>query len=178
MGKIDSIVLGAGELYLMTTNDGNIPDNATIETEANNVGHCSGGATLEYKPETYDVKNQYNRIVKRFIKGEEISFKTGVLTWELELLTRLSTAKFQNDTEAKVKKLTFGAGGALATNIVRFVHVKDNGKKIRLTLIGQAGNGFSLEFSGEKETTIDAEFMAIEKKKGFLAEITEESDEE
>ena len=172
--KIDEVILGSGELYLMSIEGDTIPADTAIETENNNVGHCSGGASLEYKPESYDVKNQYNRTVKRFIKGEEISFKTGVLTWDLGLLTKLSTAKLTEDTTKKTKTLTFGAGGALATNIVRFVHTKDNGKKIRLTLIGQAGSGFGLDFSSEKETTIDAEFTAIEKKKGFLAEIREE----
>jgi len=73
--KIDEIILGAGELYLLSATDGEIPADNVIETDDNNVGHCSGGASLEYKPDTYDVKNQYNRTVKRFIKGEEISFK-------------------------------------------------------------------------------------------------------
>ena len=174
--KIDEIILGAGELYLLSATSGEIPADNVIETEDNNVGHCSGGASLEYKPDTYDVKNQYNRTVKRFIKGEEISFKTGVLTWDLGLLTKLSTAKLTEDTSKKTRTLTFGAGGSLATNIVRFVHTKENGKKIRVTLIGQAGNGFSIEFNSEKETTIDAEFTAVEKKKGFLAEIKEEQE--
>ncbi|MBU0279211.1 MULTISPECIES: hypothetical protein [unclassified Gemella] len=174
--RIDEFIFGSGELYLVAATDGEIPEDATIEVEANNVGHCSGGATLEYKPEAYDVKNQYNKVVKRFIKGEEVSFKTGILTWNLDMLSKLSNARVETVTKnsKQSKKLVFGAGGSLASNIVRFVHTKDNGKKVRITLIGQAGNGFALEFSGEKETTIDAEFMAVEKKKGFLCEVREE----
>ena len=40
-------------------------------------------------------------------------------------------------------------------------------------MIGQAGNGFVIEFA-DKELVLDAEIAAIEKKKGFLAEIEEE----
>ena len=61
---------------------------------------------------------------------------------------------------------------------MRFVHEKENGKKIRFTMIGQGGSGFALEFTG-KELTIDAEISAINKIDGFLAKFEEElTDEE
>ena len=74
--------------------------------------------------------------------------------------------------------MKFGGGGALKTVLLRFVHTKENGKKIRFTMIGQGGNGFSLEFS-DKELTVDSEITAIEYIKNFLAEFEEElTDEE
>lgn len=61
------------------------------------------------------------------------------------------------------------------TNVlIRFVHKKDDGKKIRFTMIGSAGNGFEMEFNPEEETVVDAEFTAVEVVKNFLASIEEE----
>nr|WP_072514040.1 hypothetical protein [Ndongobacter massiliensis] len=172
--KKDQVVFGAGELYLMDFTASEIPAHDQIEVEVNNVGHCQGGFSVEYKPDVYDVKNQYNKIVRRFIRGEDISAKTGILTWDLKNLDRLSTAKYSEDKTEGKRKLTFGgSGNALKTTLLRFVHTKEDGKKIRFTMIGQAGNGFSIEFA-DKELVIDAEITAIEKIKNFLAEIEEE----
>lgn len=170
----DDIIFGAGEVYVYEFTGDSIPEHTTIETTEHNVGHCQGGFTVEYKPETYDVKNQYGKTVKRFLKGEEISAKTGVLTWDLKRLEQLSTAKFLEDNGKHIKKLTFGGTNkAFKTVLLRFVHEKEDGKKLRFTMIGQAGNGFSIEFA-DKELVIDAEIRAIEKVKNFLAEIEEE----
>lgn len=169
--NIDEIILGAGEVYLYEFSGTEIPADETIEAEANNVGHCSGGFSLEYKPEKYDVKNQYGRTVKSFITSEDITAKTGILTWDLAKLALLSTATIS--TALGKKTLTIGGGGSLKTVLLRFVHTKSDGKKIRFTMIGQGGTGFALEFS-TAELTIDAEITAVEKIKGFLASIEEE----
>lgn len=174
----DEVIFGAGEVYVTEFTGESIPEHTTIETAENNVGHCQGGFTVEYKPEVYDVKNQYGKIVKRFLKGEEISAKTGVLSWDLKRLEQLSTAKFSEDNSKKIRKLTFGGSKkAFKTVLLRFVHEKEDGKKLRFTMIGQAGNGFSIEFA-DKELVIDAEIHAIEKVKNFLAEIEEETGEQ
>ncbi|WP_288868807.1 hypothetical protein [uncultured Parvimonas sp.] len=175
--KKDEIIFGAGEVYITEYTEGAIPEHNLIETEENNVGHCQGGFTVEYKPETYEVKNQYGKTVRKFLKGEDISAKTGVLSWDLKRLAELSTAKFTEDKSKHNKKLTFGGSGkSFKTVILRFVHIKEDGKKLRFTMIGQAGNGFSIEFA-DKELVIDAEIQAIEKVKNFLAEIEEETGE-
>lgn len=171
MANIEEIIFGAGEVYLYEFTGTEVPEHTVIETEAHNVGHCSGGFAVEYKPEVYDVKNQYGKIVKRFVKSEDISAKTGILSWDLAKLALLSTAKFV-ETTAK-RTLTFGGGSNLITVLLRFVHEKEDGKKLRFTMIGQAGNGFSIEFT-DKELVVDAEITAIEKVKNFLAEIEEE----
>ena len=176
MALKDEILLGAGEVFMYEFTGTDIPEHATIETEAYNVGHCSGGFSIDYKPEKYDVVNSYGKTVKSFITKEEVTAKTGILSWDLERLALLSTAKFTTDKTKKVRKLTFGGGGALKTVLIRFVHKKGNGKKIRFTMIGQGGNGFALEFA-DKEVTVDAEITAIEVVKGFLAEFEEELDD-
>ena len=82
-----------------------------------------------------------------------------------------STGKI-NETSGK-KTLTSGANKHLETLLVRFVHTKEDGKKIRFTMIGQAGNGFSMNFEN-KEITVDAEIKAVKKVKDFLCSFEEE----
>ena len=78
------------------------------------------------------------------------------------------------DKENKKKILEFGGSNpTIKTVLLRFVHTKENGKKLRFTMIGQGGNGFAIEFT-TKELTVDAQITAIEYIKGFLARIDEE----
>lgn len=175
----DEIILGAGEVFIYEFTGTEIPEDNVIETEEHNVGHCSGGFTIDYKPTSYEVLNQYEKTVKKFITKEEISAKTGVISWALEKLSLLSTAEYSADKAKKARKLLFtGKGKSIKTVLLRFVHTKENGKKVRFTMIGQGGSGFALEFS-TKELVIDTEITAINKIDGFLASFEEElTDEE
>lgn len=175
----DEIILGAGEVYMYAFDGAELPEDSTIETDVHNVGHCSGGFTVDYKPTKYDVQNQYEKIVKSFITKEEITAKTGILTWNLKNLEMLSTGEYKEDKQKKTRTLLFtGKGKSLKTILLRFVHEKENGKKLRFTMIGQGGSGFSIAFES-KELTIDAEISAISVLDGFLAKFEEElTDEE
>lgn len=134
--------------------------------------------SVNYKPTKYDVKNQYGQIVKSAITEEAISAKTGVLSWNLANVSLLSTGVYKENKEGKKKDLIFtGDGKALKTVLLRAVHTKENGKKIRFTMIGQGGSGFAIAWEN-KEVTIDAELTAIKKVKGFLASFEEELTEE
>ena len=168
---MSEILMGAGEVYMYEYAGSVIPEDSVIETEDHNVGHCSGGFTISYRPTRYEVRNQYGSTVKIFITRENVSVKTGILSWDLSRLALLSTAKLTGD--GALRRLTFGAGGGLATVLVRFVHRKPDGKKVRFTMIGQGGSGFSFEF-GEHEVSVDSQLTAIEQVPGFLASFTEE----
>lgn len=170
----NEILLGAGEVYMYEFDGTEIPEDSVIETEDHNVGHCQGGFTIDYKPTKYDVINQYEKVVKSFITKEEITAKTGILSWALDKLKMLSTGEYKADKVNKVRTLLFtGKGKSISTVLFRFVHEKENGKKIRFTMIGQGGSGFALEFAS-KELTINAEISAIQKLDGFLAKFEEE----
>ena len=174
----DEIILGAGEVYMYEFTGTELPEDSIIETDENNVGLCSGGFSIDYKPTKYDVQNQYDRTVKSFITKEEISAKTGILTWDLENLSMLSTGEYTEDKTTKKRTLKFtGKGKALKTVLFRFVHEKENGMKVRFTMIGQGGSGFALSFES-KELTVDAEIFAIQKLDGFLAMFEEEMTDE
>ena len=49
--------------------------------------------------------NQYERVVKSFITKEEISAKTGLLTWDLKNLEMLSTGEYAEDGAKKHDRL-------------------------------------------------------------------------
>lgn len=179
MNEEKDILIGACDVFMYEFTGTELPEVGEIETPEHNVGHCSSGFTVDYKPTRYDINNQYGVTVKSYVTKEEISAKTGIMSWDLEKLSLLSTGEYEIDKEKKVKRVLFtGKGKALKTVLVRAVHEKENGKKLRFTMIGQGGSGFALSFEN-KEVTIDAELAAIKKVDGFLASFEEElSDEE
>ena len=159
----EQVILGSGNLYIVAFNDA-IPADATFETETNMIGYIKGGASLEYKPTEYEVKDDNENICKRFIISEEITFKSGILTWDTSALSKLvASGTYEDDATNKVKTLKLGGVGAreMAQYAIRFVHIKADGNTVKITLVGTASNGFSLAFASDKETVIDAEFKAL-----------------
>ncbi len=154
-----NIVLGSGDLYI-TQFEGAIPTHDTLEVEANRIGSIKGGASLSVSPEVYEVIDDKGMCLKRFITSQEITFKSGILTWDLETLKTLTLGGTYSAT-ADLATLKIGASGAIAQYLVRFVHTLDTGKKIRVTIVGTASNGFELSFNPDEETVIDAEFKAM-----------------
>ena len=149
MNDINEILIGACDVYMYEFTGSEVPENAVIETDEHNVGHCSSGFTVDYKPTKYDVKNQYGQIVKSAVTEEAISAKTGVLTWNLANMALLSTGEYVEDGEGATRKIIFtGNGKALKTVLIR------------------------------AEVTIDAEITGIKKIDGFLASFEEELTEE
>lgn len=173
--NLNNIILGSGSLYVAEYDaDTGIPADETIETTSNTMGRIKGGATLEYKPTTYEVVDDTQYVVKRFVQSEEVTFKSGVLTWDMKNLERLAGA-CEVSTAAKVTTMKVGGRGVngLKPYLIRFVH-SDGEKTLRVTLVGTSNSGFSLAFSPDKETVIDAEFKAISNDdKGTLVIVSE-----
>lgn len=171
-----TVTLGSGDLYIMDFT-GELPEDSVIEVADNKIGSIKGGAELEYKPESYTVTGDNGRTYKAFITKEEVTFKSGVLTWNLEVLAKLTMGgeltTGTNKEEQPVKILNIGKNGSSAIKqvAIRFVHALDAEKKIRVTLIGSPTSGFTLSFNPEEETVIDAEFTAISQKDGTLVKI-------
>ena len=159
----EQVILGSGNLYIVAFND-TIPADAAFEAAANKIGYIKGGASLEYKPTEYEVKDDNENICKRFIISEEITFKSGILTWDAAALSKLvAKGTYADNATTHVRTLKLGGKGAreMAQYAIRFVHTKSDENTVKITLVGTASNGFNLAFASDKETVIDAEFKAL-----------------
>ncbi|MDF2985734.1 MAG: hypothetical protein K0R50_1244 [Eubacterium sp.] len=171
----EKIVLGSGNLYCMEFT-GTIPDNVTIETEANQLGAIQGGASLEYKPTYYEAKDDMGKVSKVIISDEEAKLKSGIMTWCGKTLQKLSsTARVSEAAGIRTVKI----GGVGNDNgkkyVLHFVHKDPQDGDIRVTIVGQNQAGFTLAFAKNKETVIDAEFKAQpQDDEGTLIKFTEE----
>ncbi|MFS0776085.1 IPT/TIG domain-containing protein [Neobacillus sp. 3P2-tot-E-2] len=170
----DTFLLGSGDLYI-----GVVSPTATeeeINAALENVGAISGGAALTYSPSFYEVKSGNRGTIASFKTEETVTFKSGILTWDLKNIEKLSAAYYSEGTGTR----RVGVGGMknIPVNYLRFVHTKPDGLKLTVNVFkAQAQSGFELTFDKEKETVIDAEFKALAvtgKYDGNLVEIIEE----
>lgn len=167
----NTVTLGSGDLYVMDY-EGTIPEDAQIETVDNKVGSIKGGAELEYSPESYTVTGDNGMAYKAFITKEEVKFKSGILTWNLDVLSKLVMGG-ELSTHESIATLKIGKNGTSAIKqvLIRFVHKIDEDNAVKVTMIGSPASGFTLSFNPEEETVIDAEFSALSQKDGTLVQI-------
>lgn len=158
----DEIILGSGDLYLMKFT-GEIPEDAAIETDANRAGNIKGGATLEYSMESQTVQDDKGRVKKTIITQETVLFKTGLITWVKQYIQALvQTARVDETTKAGHRVFKLGGLANLSKDkwLWRFVHTRDDGRKLRVTVTGKNTGTISLAFQPEDATTCDAEITA------------------
>lgn len=157
----EKIVLGSGKTYISEFT-GSIPEDTVLEVEANLLGYIQGGASLEYKPEFYTAEDDLGYVKKTILTKEEALFKTGIMTWYANTLSRICATARVTETETK---RTVKIGGVTNQDgkkyIIRFLHEDDTDGDIRVTIVGTNQAGFTLAFAKDKETVIDAEFKAL-----------------
>ena len=156
----DVIVLGSGDVYIKEFVD-EVPEVSALLVEDNRLGYISGGATLEYKPSFYEAKDDKGVVTKTIITDEEVTFKTGVLTFNGKTLDKLcDTGRVEETATQRIVKIG-GTGNRKGKYYVILFHYSDPvDGDIDLLIVGQNQAGFSLAFAKDKETVIDAEFKA------------------
>ena len=162
----DKIVLGSGKLYVdaVTATNGvyTVPDDATIETSAKLLGYIQGGATLEYTPTFYTVKDDLGYISRRYLTEESVVFKSGILTWNGDVLDKLcSTATVTSASGKKTVKIGGIDNYDNQMYVIRFVHEDAVEGDIRVTVVGNNTAGFELQFQPDAETVLNAEFECV-----------------
>lgn len=158
----DEIILGSGDLFIVEF-EGNIPDDSVIEADQNRAGNISKGATLEYSVESKTVQDDKGRVKKTIVTKETVVFKTGLMTWVKQyILALVQTARVDETTKAGHR--LFKLGGLANLNkkryLWRFVHTRDDGRKLRVTCTGKNTGTISLAFQPEDATVVDAEITA------------------
>lgn len=158
----EKIVLGSGKLYIQVWDGAAIPADNVLEVDQNLLGLIQGGATLEYKPEYYDTSDDLGLAKKIIMTKEDVTLKSGVMTWNGRTLAKLcATARvIETGTKRTVK-----FGGIVNQNndsyVLRFVHEDTADGDIRITIVGSNTTGFSFAFAKDKETVLDVEFKAV-----------------
>ena len=162
MTDSEKIVLGSGSLYIMEFT-GTIPENTVIETEENRLGYIQGGASLEYKPETYTAEDDLGFVSITKLTKETVTLKSGVMTWHGETLKKLcSTARVTEDESQNTRTVKIGGiNNQDGKNyIIRFIQDDPKSGTIRVTIVGKNTVGITLAWAKDKETVVDAEFTA------------------
>lgn len=160
MNMSDRITLGSGKVYIQEYT-GTIPESTSIAVPGNLLGYISGGAEIVYTPSFYEVEDDLGIVSKVWLTKEEVVFKTGVLTWDGKTLEKLcQTARV---TEA-LNKRTVKIGGLKNQNgkkyVLYFVHEDATHGDVTCMIVGSNQTGFTLAYTKDKETVIDAEFKA------------------
>lgn len=157
---MEKIVLGSGKIYIdefVTA----IPTDLLLEVDANLLGLIQGGATVEYKPEFYEAKDDLGLVSKTIITSEEVLLKSGIMTFNGDTLKKLSaTARVTEATGKRTVKIGGLKNADGKKYVIRFVHEDAVDGDIRVTIVGSNQAGWSLAFAKDKETVIDAEFKA------------------
>lgn len=165
----EEIILGSGDFYSMTYTD-IIPDDATLEVDANHFGHTKGGASIDYKPTIYEATDDSNKVLRRIITKEEATMKCGTMSINMANIQKMAPSNLTDDTTKHEKILKIGGKTTLENYILRFVHTKPDGTKLRCTIIGNATSGFTFQFNPDKETTLEPTFSALSQPDGTLIE--------
>ncbi len=165
MGKRtkETITLGSGKLYSVEYT-GTIPSNTDLEKETNILGYIQKGASLDYKPEFYEAEDDLGIVKKQILTKEEVTFKSGILTWNAETLKKLvATGRITEDADKGMRTIKIGGinNNDGKQYIFHFVHEDKKDGNVRITIVGQNTAGFSLAFAKDAETVIDAEIKAL-----------------
>ena len=99
------ITLGSGDLMIQEY-AGTMPEYTDFKVDTDLLGRIQGGATLEYKGEWYEAKDDTGKVVKTIITEEEATLKSGIITWNGKTLEKLcSTARVTEQNGIRTVKI-------------------------------------------------------------------------
>jgi hypothetical protein len=155
------ITLGSGD-FMVKEYTTTIPEYSAFSASTDLLGRIKGGATLEYSPEFYEAKDDSGKVVKEVITDETATLKSGIITWNGDTLKKLcSTARVTEDGNYRTVKI----GGINQDDRKKYAfcfhHSDPVDGDVYVVIAGRNRSGFSLAFTKDTETVIDAEFKAV-----------------
>ena len=155
------ITLGSGDLMIKEYTDV-MPAYTDFEVSTDLLGRIQGGATLEYSGEWYEAKDDTGKVAKTIITEEEATLKSGIITWNGKTLTKLcSTARVTEEAGIRTVKIGGVGNNDGKSYALCFHHTDKTDGDVWIVIRGVNQGGFSLAFTKDKETVIDAEFKCL-----------------
>lgn len=180
MAKRDKkkITLGSGKLYYQEYDGTTMPTVDKICVDTNQLGWIKGGASLEYTMEKYEEKDDLGMVSKIITVSEEALLKLGLITWNGETLTVLTSRGTTSVTSGKRTTKIGGAGNDNNKNYVWCFHHEDAADgDVWVLLVGQNQAGFTIAFAADEGSLIEPEIKAIpHDAAGTLIQFIEETD--
>ena len=171
----DSIYLGSGDLMIKEFT-GTMPKYSEFKADTDLLGRIQGGCTLEYKGTWYEAKDDTGKAVKTIITEEEVTLKSGIMTWNGKTLAMLCSTGRVTETDG-IRTVKIGGVGNYdgKSYAICFHHTDKVDGDVWVVVRAVNQGGFSLAFAKDKETVIDAEFKCLpQDDEGTLIEYVEE----
>ena len=163
VASTEEYTLGSGDLFIKEYTAGTAVTAEDVITNGERLGEIKGGASLEYTTETKEDSSDLGRTKIVIISKEDVVLKSGVMTWNGKTLEKLcQTARVTKDNSAKKRTIKIGglANAANKSYAVAFQYKGDGKKGLTVLIVGKNTAGFTVSFSSDNATVIDAEFKA------------------
>ena len=163
VASVEEYTLGSGDLFIKEYTAGTAVTAEDVITNGERLGEIKGGASLEYTTETKEDSSDLGRTKIVIISKEDGVLKSGVMTWNGKTLEKLcQTARVTKDDIAKKRTIKIGglSHAANKSYAVAFQYKGDGKKGLTVLIVGKNTAGFTVSFSSDNATVIDAEFKA------------------
>lgn len=174
----DPIILGSGELYLCLASDIENPEDVTTEEEAKflNIGAIESGANIDIANEYQEVKSANRGTVARFKVDSSVRFSTGIMTWNMENISKFLTgSSYTDDALTGERKMIVGKDDTPPNVYLRFIHTKKDSSGELIVNLYKAtfDSDLSLVFANENPVTINYEFAGMTNENNNYVEFIE-----
>lgn len=170
----ERIRLGSGKLYIVERDDtaltaalaspsATLSYCETVAVDNNLLGMISGGAAIEYTKNAQTIKDDLEIVSKTVLNTEDVTLKSGVITWNGNTLTKIcETARVTDDSILGLRQVKIGglANADGKTYALLFAHEDPVDGNIYTLITGKNTAGFKLEFKKDAATVVDATFTA------------------
>ena len=163
VASVEEYTLGSGDLFIKEYTAGTAVTAEDVITTGERLGEIKGGASLEYTTETKEDSSDLGRTKIVIISKEDVVLKSGVMTWNGKTLEKLcQTARVTKSVDNKKRTIKIGglANAANKSYAVAFQYKGDGKKGLTVLIVGKNTAGFTVSFSSDNATVIDAEFKA------------------
>ena len=163
VASVEEYTLGSGDIFIKEYTAGSSITAEDVISTGERLGEVKGGASLEYTVETKEDSSDLGRTKIIIISKEDVVLKSGVMTWNGKTLEKLcQTAVVTENKEAKKRTIKIGglSHAANKSYAVAFQYKGDGKKGLTVLIVGKNSAGFTVSFSSDNATVIDAEFKA------------------
>ena len=163
VASVEEYTLGSGDIFIKEYTAGSSVTAEDVISTGERLGEIKGGASLEYTTETKEDSSDLGRTKIVIISKEDVVLKSGVMTWNGKTLEKLcQTARVTKSVDNKKRTIKIGglANAANKSYAVAFQYKGDGKKGLTVLIVGKNTAGFTVSFSSDNATVIDAEFKA------------------